>query len=55
MGKKSRALRISDVTRQSAKSGKVGPILTSFQHAPLDPSSLASCPSLSLAVHSWTR
>jgi len=55
MGKRTKAaLHITEVTRQSQRFGKVGPILTSFHHAPLDASCLSSgSPTVNLSVKSW--
>lgn len=54
MGKKSKVvLNVSDVTNQSARMGKVGPILTSFHHAPVDVTSLENySPSVAVTA-SW--
>jgi len=42
MGKKHKPLIVSEVFGQSAQSGRVGPVLTTFLHAPCSPSELAN-------------
>jgi len=56
MGKRPKGLlEISEVSKQSSRSGKLGPVLTSFHHAALDTSCLSSSPSTSLSLVSWQQ
>jgi len=50
MGKKSNLMHIDDVTNQTRQSGKLGPIMPVFQHAPFDPESLIANTTSSLTT-----
>lgn len=42
MGKKHKSIQVSEVVKQSSQTGKVGPVILNFRHAPFSPFQLAN-------------